>query len=436
MGDGRKTSETPKVSGRLNPVSYSTGLAAHAGSLRRHNLALVLAEIAGGDGVSRARIAARTGLTRGTVSNLVETLISAGLVVEGAATRGSVGRPGNALGVNPEGPVGLGIEINVDYVAAALLDFTGRARSVRIVAGDNKDTPAQTVLKRSVKVAQRILTDSAGAASDIVGVGVALPGLVGADGVLARIPNLPGWEGVPVAETVAARLGMPISSTIVDNEANLAALAEHWYSSPDVGDDFARVSGEIGVGAGIVMGGELWRGVNGFSGELGHVTVEPSGSPCSCGARGCLEQVAGQEALLREAGASRPAGTAFGVPDGPMSDLVARAERGDEQVLRALRRAGQALGTALSTLVNVLDIPTIVLGGLYAEVAPWLAAEVSAELSARAVGYPNGGVRLVVSRLGSEAAVRGAAGAAIRRILDNPMLAVNRKSVTAVTRKP
>ena len=259
-----------------------------------------------------------------------------------------------------------------------------------------------------------------------VGVGVAVPGLVGTDGVLRRVPNLPGWESVAVAETVESKLAMPIEITLVDNEANLAALAEHWYSKADVGNDFVRVSGEIGVGAGIVTGGELWRGVNGLSGELGHVTVQPDGPVCSCGARGCLEQVAGQEWLLRQAGATGAAGTALGMPDGPISDLVARAESGDPQTLAAMRQAGAALGIALSSLVNVLDIPTVVLGGLYATVAPWISADVAAELSARAIGYQTAGVRLVVSELGAEAAVRGAAGLVIRRIVDDPSLIADR----------
>jgi len=422
----RPTTAQAQRGERAKSSARPPGQPAHAGSLRRHNLALVLAEIARGAGVSRAQIAAATGLTRGTVSALVDSLATAGLIVEGGPTRGSVGRPGNALRLNADGPSGLGIEINVDYVAVALLDFTGRARSVRIVAGDNRGVEAQAVLARSVNVARSMLAESIASESAIVGVGVAVPGLVGNDGVLRRVPNLPGWEGVPVAQIVQSSLELPVEITLVDNEANLAALAEHWYSEGDVGNDFVRVSGEIGVGAGIVAGGELWRGVNGLSGELGHVTVEPDGPICSCGARGCLEQIAGQEALLREAGAAMPAGTALGVPDGPIADLVARAKAGDEQTLRALRRGGTALGTALSTLVNVLDIPTIVLGGLYAEVAPWISSAVEAELSARAVGYQKTGVRLLVSGLGAEAAVRGAAGLVIRRIIDDPSLVADR----------
>ncbi len=417
-----RTDGEPERLHRLEQRPRLVGLPAHAGALRRHNLALVLAEIARGEGASRAQIASVTRLTRGTVSALVDTLLSAGLVVEGGPNRGSVGRPGNALRLNAEGPVGLGIEINVDYVATALLDFTGRARSVRIVAGDNRAAAPQAVLGRSVHMAQQMVAESLTESSKIVGIGVAVPGLVSSEGVLRRAPNLPGWESVAVAETVESMLAMPVEITLVDNEANLAALAEHWYANADVGDDFVRVSGEVGVGAGIVIGGELWRGVNGLSGELGHVTVDPQGPQCSCGGRGCLEQVAGQEALLREAGATMPAGTALGVPDGPISALVARAKRGDEQTLAALRRAGAALGIALSSLVNVLDVPTIVLGGLYADVAPWISDEVSRELHARAIGYHDAGVRLLVSQLGAEAAVRGAAGLVIRRIIDNPSL--------------
>ena len=196
-----------------------------------------------------------------------------------------------------------------------------------------------------------------------------MPGLVDFDGVLHRAPNLLEWQGIALAEIVADMLGRPLQSVYCDNEANLAALGELWFGRRKNLQDFVFVSGEIGVGAGIVIGGELFRGVRGLGGELGHVTVDPMGPPCSCGGRGCLERMAGQEALLEAAGLPKEAGATIG---GPVPELVRRAMAGEPTTLHSLEKAGIALGIALSAFLNVLDLPTVVLGGFYAKLAPWL----------------------------------------------------------------
>src|SRR5262249_45501385 len=133
-----------------------------------------------------------------------------------------------------------------------------------------------------------------------------------------------------------------------DNEANLAALGELWFGEgPELGS-YIHVSGEIGIGAGIVVDGEVFRGAHGFAGELGHVRVDPGGPAGAGGGRGCLEQVAGQEAILRAAGIDEATATSPAGPDGPLSELVARLERRDDCALAAVRRAGEALGHALA----------------------------------------------------------------------------------------
>jgi predicted NBD/HSP70 family sugar kinase len=140
------------------------------------------------------------------------------------------------------------------------------------------------------------------------------------------------------------------------------------------------VSGEIGVGGGIVVGGELFRGVRGFAGEIGHVSVQPDGPRCRCGARGCLEQVAGQEAILRAAGLTGVVGTSIGQPGGSVAELLARARAGDRDTLRAVESAGRALGMGLSATVNIVDPSTVILGGLYAALEPWLSKPLAEEL--------------------------------------------------------
>jgi predicted NBD/HSP70 family sugar kinase len=204
------------------------------------------------------------------------------------------------------------------------------------------------------------------------------------------------------------------------NEANLAAMAEFWYGGRTA-RDFVHVSGEIGVGGGVVVDGALFRGVRGFAGELGHVPVDPDGPLCGCGARGCLEQFAGQEALLRAAGVNGGVTTRVGDPDGPVHELVRRAQTADMRTLATLKQAGESLGVALSAFVNVLDVPTIVLGGIYAQLAPWLEEPLSRQLRQRAVASRWDPVELVVSTLAGQAAVRGAAGVSVDRVLGDPV---------------
>ncbi len=228
-----------------------------------------------------------------------------------------------------------------------------------------------------------------------------MPGLVDADGTLRRAPNLPGWQGVQCAAQLQETLGLPVT---VDNEANLAALAQLWHD--DRLTDFVLISGEIGVGAGLVMDGRLFRGVRGLAGEFGHVVIHPDGPPCGCGANGCLEQFAGQEALLRRTG----------LPD--VSALVTSAASGDDRCADALSEAGRALGVALADLINTVDIPTIVLGGLYARLGEWLVGPICAELHRRVISASWAPPTVLISALGTDAAVRGAAGVAVTRILE------------------
>ena len=390
-------------------------------ALRQHNLALVLQYIAADEPVSRARIAAGTSLTKTTVSSLVDDLVSARLVTElGPEARGQIGRPGSALVLNRAGFVGIGLEINVDYIAVCVADLVGEVRYLRTRPRDNRGQSPAKVLARALRMTRTAIASAEGAQLTLAGLAVAVPGPVETDrGLLRLAPNL-GWVDVPVAEILADRLAMPGVPVVADNEANLAALGELWFGGHGDLGDFIHVSGEIGVGGGIVVGGELFRGVRGFAGEIGHVVVEPDGPRCRCGARGCLEQVAGQEAILRAAGLTGTVGTSLGRQGGSVDELLARARDGEPDTLRAIESAGRALGIGLSATVNVVDPSTVVLGGLYAALEPWLSKPLLEELRERAIALGWSPVRLLASRLGPDAAVRGAAGAVVKRVLSEP----------------
>ncbi|MFI0941784.1 ROK family protein [Streptomyces sp. NPDC021020] len=412
-------------------------------SMRRHNLALVLRQVAASESASRATVAARVGLTKATVSSLVEELRLAGLVVEHVPeNQGRVGRPGGALALNPQGAAGVGVEVNVDYTAVCVADLTGAPRVRLTERADNRGRDAEETLHAAGRLAARAIAAARRAGLAPVQVTLGVPGLVHDDKVL-HAPNL-DWRHVPAAELLGRGLGRQRPAVAVDNEANLAAIGEFQERPAGAGASFLYVSGEIGIGAGLMVDGTLFRG-GGFAGELGHVTVIPDGPECGCGARGCLERYAGQDALLEAAeldtaSATRlgsvPAAPAAGTRAGgarrqalrdapaethaPVDRLAALAADGDEAAVRALAVAGRALGVALSGAVNLLDPPEVVIGGIYATLAPWLVPSLQVQLHERVTSGRWRSDRLQVSGLGTEAAVRGAAGAGVQAILRDP----------------
>ncbi|WP_344280497.1 ROK family protein, partial [Actinomadura napierensis] len=265
-------------------------------------------------------------------------------------------------------------------------------------------------------LAAEVVGAVAGQGLAIAGAAVALPGLLDREhGVVRHAPNL-GWTDVPVALPAGAA---PLSAEY-DNEANLAALGELWFGGGTRLGDFVHVSGEIGIGAGIVVGGGVFRGAHGFAGELGHLVADPSGPGCPCGGLGCLEQIAGQEAMLRAAGIPQ-ARTVTG-PDGSVGALLDRLNAGDAAALAAVDRAGRALGGALASVVNLFDPDAIVLGGVFSPLAEWIRPPLEAVLAAGPGTLRRGAPPVEVSGLAEGAAVLGAAGLVIERVIADPAL--------------
>jgi predicted NBD/HSP70 family sugar kinase len=408
---------------RVGPDWSARPTAARQANLRDHNLAVALSYVAhSAEPVSRADIAAASGLTRATASSLVEALLHASLVRElEPGPRSGAGRPAAGLVLAPEGAGGLGLEINVDYLAACVLDLTGAVRHRVVVQQDQRGrTPARTFADLADLVGGALAAATA-VGVPVRGAALALPGLVDARrGLLRTAPNL-GWTDVDVLDLLRdgpLPAGLPVT---VDNEANLAALGELYGGGAGGAESFVHISGEVGIGAGIVLDRRLFRGTHGWGGEIGHVPVRPDGRPCHCGARGCLETVAGQDAIARAAGVRRT----DGVPgtDGARSGasgIVELARAGRPAALTALAEAGEALGTALAGVVNLLDVDTLVLGGLYSTLAPWIAPPVEVEIARRVLANRWSPVSVVVSALGRDAAVLGAAGAVLQDQLDNP----------------
>jgi len=381
-------------------------------SLWRHNLALVLGEIGQDGTVSRARIAQATGLTRATVSALVDDLLRGGLIAEvEPAPRRSAGRPATGLVLSPAGPAGLGLEINIDYLAAVVVDLTGAVRYRQVRHVDQRGRAPAEVLAEIAALAAAAVADCG---LTVAAASLAVPGLVDPAGVVRLVPNL-GWRDLdlPAALTGAADWpGLPLT---VDNEANLAALGELHTGRAE--RSFLYVSGEIGIGAGIVTDGGLFRGTHGWSGEIGHMTIAADGPVCRCGAFGCLEQYAGQEAIVRAAGVPPDETGSTGQAVGRLVELAAAV---DPSTVDALESAGTALGLAVAGVINVLDLDAVVLGGVLAPLAPWLVGPIDRELRRRVLTSAWSPVRVRACALGADAAVLGAAGSVVREIHADP----------------
>lgn len=383
--------------------------AARQHTLRERNLELVArAVFEVPEPLSRAGVSAATGLTRATVSTLVDQLVAARLVRElPAVTGGRAGRPAVPLVPAPRSVVGLGLEVNVDYLGARVLDLTGDVVAAQVVPGTFHDSDPAVVLRQLGELARGVAAGVAASGMTVAGARLALPGLVDPrTGLLEVAPNL-GWSSLdPVA-----LLGLGDTEVRIANEAKLAALAELTGGSAVAApDSFIFVSGDVGIGAAIVVDRELFLGERGWNGELGHVVVDPAGPRCSCGAFGCLEQYAGKEAMMRAAGL--PA-------DSSLDALVARLTQTHPQAHAGLP-AGRALGSALADFVNLLDVSTIVLGGAYTDLLPWLRADVEAVLADRVLAAPFVDLVVRAAQAGPYAALTGGAHEVLQAVLSDP----------------
>ncbi|MFI8228318.1 ROK family protein [Streptomyces sp. NPDC085900] len=378
--------------------------------MRRRNLARVMHTVSAEGPLSRAAVASRIGLTRAAVSSLVDELIRSGLLDElGPERPGRVGRPGSALAVSGHGPAGIGAEVGVDHLAVCAVDLRGQVRAKAVRHGANRGRSPEPVIGELTELVHRVVAEAHGEGLWPAGLAVAVPGLVARDArTVVRAPNL-DWHDTDLGALLPT--DWPLT---VGNEANFGALAELWLGE-GTPRDFLHVSAEIGIGAAVVVAGGLLRGTRGFAGELGHVPVRPEGPSCPCGGRGCLEQYAGEEAVLRAAGLE-PGEDRVGL-------LANRAADGDADVRRALHDAGEALGIALTGAVNLLDPEAVVLGGALAGLAPWLLPSLEAELARRTAGPA---CPVTVSGLGSEGPLLGAAHSVVRAVLDDPAAVAER----------
>lgn len=363
--------------------------------------------------LSRSKLVALTGLNRTTVGALVSELADRGLVYEApAAPDGNPGRPSMVVYPRAEGAVAIAVDISVDSVAVAAIGYGGTVlKEARIEPPRNQRSPEQTV--EAVAVLYHTDISPGLSRESLVGIGVSIAGVAAShDGIARLVPNL-GWRDVPLASMIAKAFesGEPV---YLGNDADLGALAEHARGVAVGIDNFVYLTGEAGVGGGLIIDGGPMEGAAGYVGEVGHFPLNPTGRPCTCGSQGCWETEVGEKAILRRAGYPEDGAQAA------IHELLAAAERGDPQVLRAMEETGYWLGLGIAGLVNIFNPSMIVLARLFASIHPFVAEAMNVELDRRALAATRGHVAVVTSALGEQGPLLGAAELAFQPLLQDP----------------
>lgn len=323
--------------------------------LRTTNRSQVLDLLGRSAPISRAELAQRTGLSRSTVSSIVQELLAAEQIVEtsGPALPRGGGRPPTLLTVSGTPGTLIAVDIGHRHVRVAVADLTATPIAERGIRLDADNSPIATI-DRAAALVRECLTEAGidPARDRVIGVGMGIPGPVDPHSGIVASPILANWIGLAPGEELSRRLGMPVH---VENDANLGALAELTHGAARDVEDVIYVKASSGIGAGLVMDGKLYRGVTGIAGEIGHVRFEDNGPICRCGNRGCLEKAFGGSRLVE---LLQPAYT----EKLTVELLLELAQEGDIRVNRILDDAGRAVGRVLADLCNHLNPALIVVG--------------------------------------------------------------------------
>jgi len=364
-------------------------------AIRAGNRARVVDILRRSGSATRAELITGTGLSRATVSSLIGELADRGLVSEYTqAAADTTGRPPTRLALNRAAGLAIAVDVGVRHVAVAVGDLSRSVLAERWMS-----LPQGHSAERGMHIVmESIETTLAEAEADrdqIVGAAISIAAPIAPDSGRLLVPGvLPGWNGPALAEQIGRTWGIPAA---VENDANLGALGESVAAAPH-GQDLLYVKVASRVGLGIAFGSGIYRGRDGYAGELGHVTSDPDGPKCWCGRRGCLELYAGAEGML-----ARLAARNIYLDD--INELIARAEAGDTDVLAVVTDGTRRLARSLGSLALVLNPSVIALGGELTALGPLLLDPVHAELATVPFGAP---VAVRASALGPRASLMGA----------------------------
>jgi glucokinase-like ROK family protein len=393
--------------------------------VREINLAAIMNHLHNHAPISRAALAEKTGLNKTTVSSLIQELLDLHFVREIGMESAGTGRPAIMLELDPNAGIMVSAEIGVDFISVLCTDFAVQ-QVWNHKESTNPEMGHKAILNRTLTLIRDAVEAGQKAADNVLGIAVGVPGLVDQrDGAVLFAPNLK-WQNIPLRATLQESFNTRI---FVNNEANLSALGEYYFGAAQECHELLYVSAGVGLGGGIIYEGRLFSGGTGFTGEFGHMTMDPNGERCNCGNQGCWETQASQSALFRYVRRmieennqpsillemTRNNLEALTVP------LVVQAAKLNDDVARnALDLVGRYLGIGIASLVNALNPELIVFGGILSLAGEFLLPIINDELEKRALRWNENAAKVVTAQHNLDACVMGGLATVYQFILNQP----------------
>ncbi|TQS75130.1 ROK family transcriptional regulator [Ornithinibacillus gellani] len=378
--------------------------------VKKENKSLVLNVIQSSSPISRADIASITGLNKGTVSSQVTELIDEHLIYESGPGKSSGGRRPVMLLFNKIAGYSIGIDLGVNYILGLLTDLEGNICKENYIK--IKDLSFDEIMEKLYEVIDSLIASAPSSPYGIIGIGIGVPGTVDNNGNILLAPNLK-WKNIHLKEILEEKYHIPI---VIENEANGGAHGERKFGIGMDTKHIVYVSIGIGIGVGLNLNGELYKGNNGFSGELGHMTIDINGKDCRCGSKGCWELYASEQALDDYAAQLKL--TSLSEEEISLESLLSLAEKGDEKGIALFEEIGNQVGIGLKNIVNIFNPEQIIVGGRLAAAKKWLIAPIKKQLDQTQL-FQQQDLQVDFSSLSTHSAAMGVAAFAVEEFLQN-----------------
>lgn len=384
--------------------------AASQGRIADYNQTVILDAVRRSvDGVSRVELAASTGLSAQAVTNIVRQLIAGGLITEGRRAPIARGKPRTMLNLNPDGQYAIGVHLDPAVLTYVLSDLTGQTREHTRHATPAEPDP-DTVTAQITDQIEALIVQSGIARSKIVGVGLAAPGPIDVDrGVVIDPPNLAGWQAVPLRDAVRTAVGLPV---LLDKDVTAAAAAEKWHGD---GGNFVFFYLGTGVGAGLVINNEVYRGRTHNAGQIGNMIVHNDGYDCPCGYRGCLGEISGPRVMVHQGVITGGLDHQVDLDDRhqvehALAELAANALEGREAAMTVMDTMVSGVLKGAEDIALMLDLDQVIFGGPHwSLLAPFFTEDRVAVLQQRFEKQNIHPLRVTGTRIGEDVGAVGAA---------------------------
>ncbi len=395
--------------------------------LRETNLSAVLRLIHSKSPISRAQLAVITGLNKSTISSLVDELLMRNLVHEAGSNSGAAGRPATWLEINPQAGLIIGVELGVDFVSVAVTDLMGSILWRRKEDTDPTEDQ-EKMIKQTLQIVKEAMTANTKKGGRFLGLGLSTPGTVDLnEGLLIFAPNL-HWHNVPFRKIFHEQTKLDI---FIENDANAAAIAEHLFGAAQHNRDFLFVFAGVGIGGGLFLNGKLYRGKNGFAGEIGHfpIMAEPSQILCHCGNYGCWETYANQYSIIQRLQTRLELKNGSIIPalmskqKIPLSIPLIKqaADSGDQAAIDVFNEAGYAMGQGFAGLINIFNPEKIILGGPLSIAGDYLLPAIKETVANHSMPEFDQQTEVVLSTFGPDASLIGAIAIVADDVFAKPM---------------